>query len=367
MNNQVVEFDVNKTAKINTIVNQILADEVKDNAPSVQYLFFDEENIINSFRAGLVDIENELKPTVDTTYNAFSVTKTFTALAILQLSESKKIDIDKPVFNYLPNFCYGKEITVKQLLNHTSGIPNPIPLSWIHLVEAHQSFDRNEFFRAVFKKNRKVKSRSVGKFSYSNLGYVVLGQIIENVSGKLYEDYVTENIIQRLNLECDDLAFTITDENNHAKGYHKKQSFSNFLLGFLIDKNKFMTKAQGKWRSFKNFYVNGISYGGLIGKPQAFMKYIQALIKEDSVLISSEYKNKLLNENQNSGMCLSWFTGELNSVKYYAHAGGGGGYYSEIRFYPDIKRGSVVFFNRTGMSDERYLDKVDKYYISQQL
>jgi len=53
----------------------------------------------------------------------------------------------------------------------------------------------------------------------------------------------------------------------------------------------------------------------------------------------------------------------LKGIKYFAHEGGSGGYYCEIRIYPDIKRGSVIFFNRSGMSDERYLDKLDKFQI----
>jgi D-alanyl-D-alanine carboxypeptidase len=92
------------------------------------------------------------------------------------------------------------------------------------------------------------------------------------------------------------------------------------------------------------------------------------LINENSSLISEKYKTVMFQENQNNkgkntGMCLGWFSGELNGVKYYAHAGGGGGYYCEIRIYPRINRGSVIFFNRTGMSDERYLDKIDRFYI----
>jgi hypothetical protein len=76
------------------------------------------------------------------------------------------------------------------------------------------------------------------------------------------------------------------------------------------------------------------------------------------------FQENKTNKNKNTGMCMSWFSGELNSVKYFAHAGGGGGYYCEIRIYPHIKMGSVIFFNRTGMSDERYLDKVDRFYIN---
>ena len=60
---------------------------------------------------------------------------------------------------------------------------------------------------------------------------------------------------------------------------------------------------------------------------------------------------------------LGWFVGELKGQKYFAHAGGGGGYYCEIRIYPDINRGSVIFFNRSGMRDERILDEFDEEFL----
>ncbi|MCL2072640.1 MAG: beta-lactamase family protein [Marinilabiliaceae bacterium] len=354
--------------KINDMTNveQILTNEIESGkSPSVQYYIFDSENIIKSFQLGYADISKQRQTDRNTTYNAFSVTKTFTALAVMQLAECGKIDLNKPIIDYLSDFQYGTEITIKQLLNHTAGIPNPIPLSWIHLDSEQNSFDRNQFFKPVFDKNNKIKSKPDEKFSYSNLGYIILGQLIESVSGKTYEEYVFEFIIQKLPISPADLTFTISDNENHAIGYHKKMSFSNLMLGFFIDKSKFMEKAEGKWRPFKTFYVNGAPYGGLIGKPTAFITYIQELLKENNALISNEYKQLLFQENKNTRMCLSWFAGELEGNKYFAHAGGGGGYYCEIRIYPDIKIGSVIFFNRTGMSDERFLDKLDKIYIKE--
>ena len=129
-----------------------------------------------------------------------------------------------------------------------------------------------------------------------------------------------------------------------------------------------MAKAEGKWKPFHNFYVNGTSYGGLIGTAPAFTKYVQALLNAKSILLSDDYKKMLFTENYTTGMkatgmCLSWFAGQLNGNKYFDHAGGGGGYYCEIRLYPDKGIGSVIFFTRTGMSDERVLDKVDKLYF----
>jgi CubicO group peptidase (beta-lactamase class C family) len=183
-----------------------------------------------------------------------------------------------------------------------------------------------------------------------------------------YEQYISENIIGRLGLVSEDLGFEIQNDSRHAKGYQKKMSFVNLILGFFFEKSKFMEKAEGKWKPFRNFYVNGASYGGLIGSPVAFVKYIQALLKSNSQLLSDEYKRIMFTENYTSnnratGMCLSWFRGQLDGNEYFTHAGGGGGYYCEIRMYPKLGIGSVIFFNRTGMTDERFLDRVDRIFI----
>ncbi len=336
--------------------------------PSVQYVHFDRNDVIHRYLNGFADIEARSKVNEGTNYNAFSVTKTFTALAVLQLVERSLVDIDAPVITYLPEFPYGSSITVKHLLTHTAGIPNPIPLSWIHLPEEHGSFDRDEFFRSIFREHNKVRSAPNAKYAYSNLGYVLLGQLIEKVSGSSYEEYVTKNIIAPLGLVPEELGFTLNERGDHAKGYHKRLSLSGLVLRFLVDSSKFMGPAENGWNSFKPNYVNGAPYGGLIGTANSFVKYIQDLLKPDPSLLSQDSKRLLFTENftagnKPTGMCLSWFKGELNGHTYFAHAGGGGGYYCEIRMYPTLARGSVIMFNRTGMTDERVLDRVDRFLI----
>jgi hypothetical protein len=172
-----------------------------------------------------------------------------------------------------------------------------------------------------------------------------------------------------LNIALDELNFHIPDLKNHAKPYQKKISFLNFILGFLLDKSKYVNKTEGKWLSFNNCYVNSASYGGLIGTSGAFVKYLQELLKPKTVLITDVskellFKENFINKNKATGMCLSWFSGQLNGNKYFTHAGGGGGYYCEIRIYPSKSIGSVIMFNRTGIADERYLDNLDKFILS---
>jgi D-alanyl-D-alanine carboxypeptidase len=349
-------------------IDRILTAEVDNHAtPSVQYMFFNSDRIIHKFSYGDADVINHIPVNEATTYNYYSITKTFTALAILQLASLKLINIDEPVIKFLPEFRYSPEITVKQLLTHTAGIPNPIPLKWIHPADEHKNFDGKKFFDQIFLKNIKTKFSPGERFSYSNLGYVVLGMLIEKVSGMTYEKYITDNILRKLYL-LSDIGFTVADPARHAKGYHKRMSFSYFVLGFLIDKEKSFDGTEGKWKSFLPAYVNGAAYGGITGSPESLIKYVREYLKPDSGLIPDGFKKVLFMENHTrdnkaTGMCLSWFTGKLNGKQYFTHAGGGGGYYCEIRVYPEEKSGSVILFNRTGMSDERFLDKTDRYYI----
>jgi CubicO group peptidase (beta-lactamase class C family) len=287
-------------------------------------------------------------------------------MAVLQLAEKGMVNIIEPASRYFRDFIYPASITIKHLLNHTAGIPNPVPLAWIHLIEDHKAFDRDKYFDPILKKNGSVKSKPNDKFAYSNLGYILLGQLIENVSGMSYERYIEQHIIAPLGLAPHQLGFVIADLERNAKGYHKKSAFSNLILGLFLDKGKFMGEPEGIWKPFKDYYINGAPYGGLIGTTDAYVAYVQELLKPDSRLISPEYKKLLFVENHTnngkaSGMCLSWYTGVLNGNRYYTHAGGGGGYYCEIRVYPEKGVGSVIMFNRTGMTDERFLDKLDKY------
>ncbi len=350
-------------------INDFLKAQVENHqTPSIQYAFFDTDTVIYERRYGLRNVKSLDPIDSSNTYHLYSVTKTFTALSVLQLAEVGKVELNKPVSLYLPEFPYQKEITVKHLLSHTSGIPNPLPLRWIHLAEEHSGFDRNNFFAAVFEEHPKLNFEPGAEFKYSNLGYVILGQLVERVSGKPLEDYIKENIMDRSGIDNSELGFQI-NPSIHTTGYHKWWSFSNAVFGFLFDKQKFMGRREGKWKPFNFFYNNGTAYGGMFGSSTGLIKYAQTLLRPNSVLLNDEHKQILFTESivrgKPTGMSLSWYTGILKGNKYYSHAGGGGGYYIELRVYPELGVGSVIMYNRSGMKDERILDKADAFFITE--
>lgn len=340
---------------------QVLAREVdNNNTPGIAYIHFDRDGIVYSYANGLADVKEQRKMTLHTRLHAFSVTKTITALAILQLQEQGLLDIDDPASWYLPAFPYNKDITIRQLLTHTAGIKNPMPLNWVHLADEHERFNPGAFFSPIFTRHSKLKSVPGTKMSYSNLGYVLLGDIIEAVSGKGYEEYITEHVFSKMNGEHRP-GFRLTN-TFMAKGYQKRWSFMNLVLGFLIDKKKLMGKPEGRWKPFNDYYINGAAYGGLITSAEGMAQYGQVLLQ--GKLLQPESMKEFFAEHtlpggKPAGMGMSWFAGQLNGHRYVHHAGGGGGYYVEFRLYPDLNRGSIVMFNRSGMKDEKFLDKVD--------
>jgi CubicO group peptidase (beta-lactamase class C family) len=338
--------------------------------PGLQYVVFKDDKLVYQQNLGMAEFETKKTVTEKTFFNACSVTKTFTSLAILQLAEAGKLNLSDYASTYLDKLPFQTEIKISQFLSHTSGLPNPIPLRWAHLQEEEAGFDSDAFVRNVLQQHARLKYPPGEKFSYSNLNYLPLGQIIEKVSGMPYRDYIRQNIIVKLGLDELPMDFIIPDDTDYARGYQKKFTLINGILGFLFDKKKFTTKSSNAaWIKFNKYYVSGRAYGGLIANAYSLTKFIRELFRANSVLLSAEWKKIMFtrqktNTGKEVGMTLGWFTGKINGVDYFAHAGAGGGYYCEMRSYPERNMITAVMFNRSGIRDERFLNKPDSHFLS---
>ncbi len=333
--------------------------------PGLQYQIVRDGEILFEYVGGEASIETETPVNGQTSFNLFSATKTFTALAILKLDEKGQLSLEDKLEKYFPGLIELKGVSIRDLLCHQSGLKNPIPLKWIHLQEEQDSFDYKTWTQQIISDNEKPKNDPGEVFRYSNIGYLILGEVIESVSGMAYEDYIRQEIIQKVS-GMDYLDFDIPT-SDFATGYQPK-GFMSFLMGLMMDKQKHLKKTNKDYFSFNPFYLNGKSYGGLISNHSSLNAYLQALMKEESSILGPESKSKMFQDLQtkdgkSTGMGLGWFTGKLNGQRYFCHAGGGGGYYCEIRVYPELKISSVLMMNRSGMKDERLLDELDEPFI----
>lgn len=159
---------------------------------------------------------------IDTKFNLGSMNKMFTAVAIAQLVEKGKLSFDDPLSKFIPDFPdaeSAKKIQVKHLLSHTAGL-GP------YFTKRYQDMSRNKLrtvddMMALAKQDEKLLFEPGSKWQYSNTGMLVLGKIIEIVSGQSYYDYVRENIYKPAGMLNTD-AYELDKVNpNLAVGYHK--------------------------------------------------------------------------------------------------------------------------------------------------
>ncbi|NTU65595.1 MAG: beta-lactamase family protein [Chloroflexi bacterium] len=160
-------------------------------------------------------------PTPQTPFFIGSLTKSFTALAVMQLVEAGKIELDAPVQRYLPWFRVADpeasaQITVRHLLNQTSGLPQSLGLA--DLANLDSRLDATE--RQVRSLSTLELTRSVGsKFEYSNTNYNVLGLIIEAASGESYADYIQRHIFEPLDMRHSYTSNAVAQQNGLAMGH----------------------------------------------------------------------------------------------------------------------------------------------------
>ncbi len=342
----------------------------RNKLPGIQYIIFNTDSVIFEYNAGMRDLSKKSEVTSNTVFKAYSITKTFTAMAILQLVEKGQLSLNDSLRQFINDYPYRHEITIRQLLSHTSGLANPIPATWVHVVEEHDQFDEDAFIRQQLNKHDRLKYKPGKKKRYSNFDYLLLGMIIEKVSGEKYEEYIRRNILQKLDIPRKHLDFIIHDDSLYATGYQNKYQLIQLTYGILGDRDKFMRSSIGKWIPFNNFYLNGNAYGGLIGTARGLTVWGQHLLSRDSTLLSSRMKELYftpvrLNNGKKTNQCLSWFERETNYTRYYAHPGGAPGYASEIRLYPEHNIGSVYLMNRTfKINHTKLLSDLNKHFIN---
>lgn len=142
---------------------------------------------------GMADMANSIPNQPDTIFPIASLTKAFTASGIMQLQEEGKLQVNDPLSKYLPDLNVGDQITIHHLLTHLSGLPSEFENElWDDPVQRLQENLQIHF---------KLQFEPGESFLYSNVGYVILGHLIEKVSGQTYEDYMKEHIFEPLNMK----------------------------------------------------------------------------------------------------------------------------------------------------------------------
>lgn len=336
--------------------------------PGIQYLVVSPDGIAFEHTGGWADVAGRRQLTSATTMMAYSMSKTITAAAVLQLVEAQKVGLDDRIDVHLESQPYGPDVTVRHLLSHTSGIPNPIPLRWVHPVARHDAFDERAALASVLLENQKPSFPPGSRYRYSNIGYWLLGFIVERASGEPFPSYVRQHVLAPLGITPQEVGFEIPASRDHAKGYLEKFSLMNLGKRFVIAR-ELIGGYEGRWLHLHAHYVNGAAFGGLVGCAGGFAKLLQDQLRSHSVLFADAtrelfYSPQRTRAGAGTPMTLGWHLGAVDGVRHFYKEGGGGGFHSMMRVYPSAGIATVVMTNATGFKVGEFLDDVDLRFLS---
>jgi len=184
-------------------------------------LVADADKVIYRKSFGSANFEWQIPNLPDTKFRVGSITKSFTAILILQLAERGKLDLDGKITDYLPNFSkeFGDKVSIRQLLTHTSGLPdyNNVPFFFRQvqsgLLSKEDILKRIGGYDLLFEPG--------AKFNYSNDGYRILGAIIEKITGKPFQTALQENILNPAGMNNTGYASRNEILEKRASGYGK--------------------------------------------------------------------------------------------------------------------------------------------------
>lgn len=289
-------------------------------------------NVIFKKGYGFANFEWKVPNTSDTKFRIGSITKQFTATLIMQLVEEGKVKLDGKITDYLPDYRKdtGDQVTIHELLNHTSGITSytNLPNVWRDSLGNHYA---KEYFIKHFHSSD-LDFEPGDEFKYNNTGYYLLAAIVEEVSGRSFGEYLKEKIlipVGMLNSGSEDNEIVV---NRMASGYLKRNN--------SVVKDKYM------------YMPNTMGAGNMYSTVEDMVKWNEALYGK--TILSEESKNKMFTpylSNYGYGWGIYYRKlGETgDSVKVISHSGGINGFTTLfVRLVEDNHM--IVLFNNTGGS-----------------
>ena len=327
-------------------MDSLFSDYAQPGAPGASVIVIDHGKVLFKKAYGLANIESKIAATPETNYRLASVSKQFTAMAILILAERKKLSLEDNLASFFPGFPdYGKQIRVRHLLNHSSGIiayedvmdeNSTVPLSDQDVLELMKNQDHTHFPPG-------------SSYRYSNSGYVLLGLIVEKVSGIAFPEFLKRNIF--VPLKMNHTVFyrreDISDEAHRAYGYTKRDE------GFVRTDQSMTSSTRGD--------------GAIYSSVSDLYKWDQAL--HSSRLVKRQTLQQAFTSgakvDEDTGYGFGWFIENRHGLRTVWHSGNTIGCTQYIRRYLDRKLTIIVQANRNDAQLAPLVDKIEELYLKE--
>lgn len=348
-----------KSAQVDTLFSEW----VRNNSPGAAVLIMKDGKVLHQRGYGLANLEAKNPITPETAFLLASLTKPFTAMAIAILREQGKLNFNDPLAKFFPLFpAYAQKITIRHLLTHTSGLPDyealfiekgVVDKDWPRSAKSSPSrFEpTSKDALTLLAQQQRLHFEPGEKFEYSNSGYVVLGQIVEKVSGQTFARFLKERIFKPLEMNNS----VLYDETrpqiaNRATSYAEKKE------GYLDIDYTPLNLIYGE----DNIYTTIVDLA----------KWVQALNTERLVkrsTLKEAFSPAALNDGTKINYGLGWYVGTTLGMKHVAHSGSWLGFRTMFKMYPDENFSVTVLSNSDKLPIVDATYKISKLYLGKHM
>ena len=330
------------------------------------------DGAVDLVTSGLADVRALRPVTVRTTFLWFSMTKIVTATAAMMLADRGALDLDAPVIGHVPELRVlpgpGSLITARHLLSHSSGLANPPPVRWVR-PSGTPPPDARAFLARLLHRHQRLRFRPGLTAAYSNLGYLVLGELIASCAGQPFCESIQRELLDPLGMSRTGFEHAQAPADI-ATGYWRLPPGGQTALRLLLPPG-IVGERTGGLVAFRPFYVNGPPYGGLAGDVHDAARFLALRLGDGAArgrrLLPAESAvamRTLTIKGRKLATGLGWWR------RYEAddgsglveHLGGGGAYRNLMRLYPASGRAVVMFGNLTGYPVENLTAAVLRAY-----
>ena len=311
-------------------IDALMLEKFPPNKPGATILVAKQGKTIYRNAFGMANLELQVPMKPENVFELGSITKQFTSVSILMLMEQGKLSLNDKLSKFIENYPKGNEITVHQLLNHTSGIRSYTNMESFRS-KARTDLEPMELIN-VFK-DEPMDFEPGSRYEYNNSAYIILGYIIEKLSGMSYEDYIEKNIFQKIGMTNSYYGSKEQMIPNRASGYQPNETGYN----------------NAEYLSMTLPYAGG----SLMSTVDDMLKWEQA-IHHNTFISKSSTKLAFTNTTTNDGSPIYYGYGfsidEINGTPSIEHGGGIFGYATYGVYVPSEDLYAIVLTNSNGNS-----------------
>jgi CubicO group peptidase (beta-lactamase class C family) len=230
----------------------------------------------------------------------------------------------------------------------------PAMIGWVHYQD--EIFDQTRLLEKHLPDYNQLKFAPDSKAAYSNLGYMVLGAVIEAVSGQSYEAYMQEQILKPLGMTTTNFLYTPQMAGEIAAGSHPVVSLYTPMLPILLDMDLLIRQRTGALLWFNPVYIDATPSTGLLGSVSEAALLAKALLGQEDILTPESHALLLPKGTAPTERPLGWAEYNNSDRLWVQHRGGGPGFATIMRLYPDEDLGIVIMANNTNLQSEALVE-----------